>query len=199
MAQQNQLQNQQLAVLEKSDLAWGIRSSSAAALGGLLPAREGSWGCRGVERSLLSPLRELAWRQCPGVTQAEEGRGSWGVFSLTLLCPWPCMVRSSVCAGWGLSCKSLSQLHCCPVASGRGCWSRACRLLCAGTRYPSVSLSKTSELSRIQYQRERPAAAEECRMVPSQLPWNCRSFTLLQEVLKLAVFWALFLISLRSA
>lgn len=36
-------------------------------------------------------------------------------------------------------------------------------------------------------------------MVPSQLPWNCRSFTLLEEVLKLAVFWALFLISLRSA
>lgn len=72
------------------------------------------------------------------------------------------------------------------------CWLSLCE-------YPSVGLSNTSELSRIQYQRERPAAAEECRMVSSQLPWNCRSFTLLQEVLKLAVFWALFLISLRSA
>lgn len=36
-------------------------------------------------------------------------------------------------------------------------------------------------------------------MGPSQLPWNCRSFTLLQEVLKLAVFWAPFLISQGSA
>lgn len=75
------------------------------------------------------------------------------------------------------------------------CWHP--RLSLCG--YPSVDLSKTSELSRIQYQRERPAAAEGCRMGLSQLPWNCGSFTLLQEVLKLAVFWAPFLISLGSA
>lgn len=150
-----------------------------------------------------APRGGQGWRQCSGVTQAEEGRGSWGClgeFSLTAVHP----KEQSVCRmGPGLQTLFTAPLLSCHLrerllaksSQAALCWHL--RLSLCGC--PSVDLSKTSELSRIQYQRERPAAAEQCRMGPSQLPWNCRSFTLLQKMLKLAVFWAPFLSSLGSA
>lgn len=146
---------------------------------------------------------EQGW-SCPrtGSSRCRQCPGSPGLRAA----PWEHFADCPAPAGWPRSWLSAgpAELHPAtapPLPCHLGKELRAKSLQAALCRAwePQCRPLQNPELSRAQYQRKRPAAAGGGWMGHNQLPGNCRSFTLQQEMLKLAVFWAPFLSSLGSA